>query len=881
MIYVYTGLTAGVSGQLVSDHTPAHAADWVPVSSALVARCVATAYATNALTPAVRQVERIRWENNPSLSYFGRPYLYGLQESLSVPLYSDQHGFEVEPSSTILFNLENYRAAPLLWGGSAYSPPALQATDPRGGAASLFRVSGQAGRYVHDIQTNHWPDPVTSLVDRVFIDYDPLAQRPNAITPFMGMEHLLALDQKLNELIPFYFDGRKENNDSFDEYCATAGVYWVHDYDVGPIWFEPEKITSTQEVLITHFPHTENPAKFQDTNSWLLSSSNDYQLATNDLEVAGTMDDYDHFVADPSPTGDRWPVPGWTHSIAPGFVLTNGPQPGPDIIGSPTNYDYVVTGVVEMVGGTVGTEADHNGTRWLDYLTAGAFATAHHEAVVGAGPLGEIDYYFSEVPGDASNWDRRVLTGTEQGTAGDHDWYTVTTNAGTPEAYDFFSVTTNAGTPVNHNYTTLTPHDVTNRVYIWEGVPDLLAGYMTPWLVDHIDTGAGYRSTYMFNRGWSPSYATGWRLYQQWMSTNYTTNYFILSTNFFALEYDYKKNTYDYYRNNTNDDATPWHYRREYNTWWKWPTEEIYYQHTVVTQDYYTTAPIDWWTGITTNYFKWQTRFYKRPWHLKEQRYRISYPVHPTPPPRWTVADFFAAFPNLHTPIHQTERQVLLSTQTITITNTSGSVASWQQNTFTNELVSVPAIDSSAWSGIQWAEVFNEKRAQIEQLNLVTAPAVLEFQHRQLSTTNYAAPAWSSQPISTGAAGGIYRARIEFNDHDHTPTRPATFVKTAVRARRTIPPVIYDGPIDCYLRFGSELAGRLDIEGIGYPLGPWVKVSELSIPAGQMTSAWLGDITTPPGMDGLDQLSYQHQAAFSIQNTGADPVFIFRPAFED
>ena len=87
-----------------------------------------------------------------------------------------------------------------------------------------------------------------------------------------------------------------------------------------------------------------------------------------------------------------------------------------------------------------------------------------------------------------------------------------------------------------------------------------------------------------------------------------------------------------------------------------------------------------------------------------------------------------------------------------------------------------------------------------------------------------------------------------------------------------------DGQIDTYLKFGTVIAGRYDLDGLGYPFGSYVRVNELTIPSGSMYSDWLGNLDFPTFPD-YEDFRWKHPHGYTIKNTSVSPIFIFKPEF--
>jgi len=959
-LYVYTGMVVGTTGSVlvVTNKVPGTAADWIAPAHALIDRSLATYYATNNLAQTTVTVARVAWESNSLYSYvrtevtnwgstnteptntcstnfFTNLYLYGLQEYSVLVRYNEPDGFDVVSTSTPWFKMSNYRVSPLIWGGGGYTVGALSNTTPT--VLTDFRVAGQAGRYVYNWATNNWPywtnsittnsegvisttvvpsivvtveggvtnavtnGPsiwTTSLVETVFLDYAPTNQRPNAITPLMGRSHLVAMDNKFDALLPYYYDSTKAVGGSFDDYCATTGVYWASNYYVGAIWFEEDKILSTTTQTWSYQPTTWNPAKEISSivTSIVAGTSSNYTWATNiPIEVAGTEEDHDREVA--QPIGDPqtswtemegWSQRQWPHHQAWADVIHYGEIGG-------TAGDHTRETVVANIiwsGGSAGSEDDYNDVKFEDENAPdGTFSSSIiGGGIVGVGADGEIDYYtYTEIAGTESNYTRSVYIDTTPGTE-DHYTSLTISNYTMLSSLDHYN-------RISNSY-----NSICSRTWIWSGVSNILAGYMTPWVVDHTNADinwttnsltsgqTNYYNTYLYNYGWSPSYNTGWRIYTEGVTPIATPHYY-----WDWVETNYYHANYEYFLNDPGS-GVAYHYERRYSYYWKYPTEAVYTYYkdgSWTNSEYLTFNETQWYSNPPPTYLYYKTvdnynytlQVLTENYVIKEPLYTIKYQVYPTPPPVYSLSSFMRSHSNMLgstnwmiSPAYLSESNVFLSNHVYVVTN-SGVISVWTNNYYANMVVTNRAVYSNEFARSLWAASFQSRYAAYTSLVWCSGGAVIESKTRSLTTTNETAPTWSTIAITTNLSGGTYNCSI----YTYWPGWPGyagyTFSKTVLRARR-LAPVIFDGEIDVYLQFGTTPSGRYDLEGLGYTLGPWVKVIQLTIPAGSMYSEWLGDISIPPTFPNLADYTYHHPWGFTIQNSSGTPTFVFKPVFD-
>lgn len=925
--------------------------DWILPASALIQRAQATYYATNTFTTTNALVVRITWEDN-TLTYnsysntntTAHAYLYGKQLYTTFSRWDEPNGFDVVATSTAFYKMANYYVSPLLWGGDAYTPSALTNTVPT--VLTPFRVADQEGRYIYNFTTNAWPyyytniytnvstniPPVTEVVtqvvyisatttnegtnvvivvptnfvggngvtnpidfawtttrvDKVFLDYNPTNQRPNAITPLMGKSHVDAIDAKFVELIPKYYDNSKSDGDTFDSYCATAGVYWVSNYYVGAIWFDEENILSTTTQTWSYTPTFPKLEISSIITSAAAGTPEHYDWSTNiPIEVAGTAEDYDRLTTTPGTS--ITPVPGWASHMVSGGGSWGTHTVSGEVAGTEGDHtrETHVTNIVAS-GGSTGSSNDYNAVKSsTTEKPAGTFSSTviSWTGVEGVGIDGEIDYYYDEIEiseavytnqmtTNASNC-RKVYLDTSPGSA---SWYTYTT----------LSNHTDAGTASHYNRTTEDREWQNTRTYIWGGVSNILADYMVPWKIDHTNAPirinhTNYLDKFLYNLGWSPSYSNDWRLWkEEIVEVSASTNYFwdYVTTNYFHENYEYWLKVWD-------DSNPSWYYPRSYSYYWKYPTEVIdsYYKQGSWEEPQWNPGMYEEWYGNYTNYYKTVDNYHyyltviTTNWCIKEPLFRVNYQVYPTPPPIWVLTNFMAAHSNMLNPNYLGETQTVISSNIVVSTNSSGN---WTNYVTTNTIITYPAKYTNAmgWSVSMWAGSMQDKYKAITSLVWTAYGGTMESKTRTLSTTNVSGTGWSTAPITTNLSGGTYNCSI----YTYYPVyyRPATytFSKTVVRVRR-LSPAPMDGVIDTYLKFGQTISGRYDLESIGYPLGPYVRVDELCVPEGDTYSEWLGDIDTPPTFPDLEDYMWHHPWGFTIQNSGSAPTYVFKPAFGD
>lgn len=940
-LYVFTNMVWSTNSiQTVTNSPLGTAADWVTNCNALISRALATKTGTNGLSLTNQTVVRITWENNAGATYewtavtnwgstnttgtnvcstnlFSTNFLYGKQLYSIVSRYGESSGFETASTNTAWFRLANYVVSPLLWGGGMYVSSALTSTVPT--VLGPYQVAGQVGRYIYDWETNAWPyyetnivDGVTNItikvpefntnnvisnqsgviigevtnlpftfttsrLDVVFLDYNPTDQRPNAITPLMGRGHVLAMDAKLQELIPKYYNDTVAAGESFNSYCATAGVYWVSNYYVGAIWFEMDKVLSaTTSRYTTTLPV---PNGVVVSTNIISATSNLYDFVTNTRpEVAGSAGDYDRTTTNP-PYSNLTGSPGYTGTVEEsisvgGWVTRTRETTVPPGAGTITRTT-IVTNLLS--GGAEGSVEDYNGTKTTtSSVPASTYASniVSGTGVSGAGLAGEIDYHYVEIAGSVDDYTRRVA---------------LSTNLVSSSPYSFLTTSNHTQNSTVDHFNRTTPRVRNDRVYIWAGVSNLLAQYMTPWVVDHTNNSTvgntNYYDQYLFNYGWSPFYNTGWRLYSEAISA-WGTNYFWdwTTTNLYLINYQY-------FKANTNESAPPFHYPRSYSYYWKYPTE-------VITTDYCNESYQYWgpvhamqtryWYPGATNYFKTVDNFvYTKNqfvYGIDEPRYTIKYQVFPSGPPLYTLPSFLTAHSNtlgnanwLLNPFYLCETQAVLSNVVMSVTN-DGVVDSWTNYYTTNTVITNPAVYGTNWAISLWGDSFNQRYKATTALQWTSYGAYIESETRTIGWVT-STVAWATTAVTTNSTGsGTYNSSIQGLGYWTWPTFYYIYSATRVRTKR-IAGAVLDGPIDVYMKFGTTLSGRYDLGSLGYPFGPYVKVSELSLAAGEQVSGWLGSIATVPTYPNLAAFAWQHPWGFKIQNTSSAGVFVFKPVF--
>lgn len=927
-LYVYTGMVMGVTGsvQVVTNKVTGQAADWVLPCEALIDRALVTKTATNKLALGNVTMVKIAWENNTSNSYirsevtnwgstnltgtnvcstnfYTNLYLYGKQEYSTINRYTnDPNGFTIASTNTDQFNMGNYVVAPLLWGGGLYTANALTTTVPT--VLGAYQVSGQQGRYIYDWETNHWPyyatnDITTTNVivmtngtniielDRVFLNYDPTNQRPNAVTPLMGRSHVLAMDDKFAELVPRYYDDTKAVAGSFDNYCATTGVYWATSV-VGAIWFENDNILST--TTSSYSTATANPVAevFSVTTSVVSGTPENYTWVTN-VEIGGSAEDFDRETTEEVPGTSLTPVEGWeSHEVQSGSYPGTHTVSG-EVAGSESDYTReVVTTNVLSSGGAEGSADDYNGTKTTSSsVPASTYSSTiiSWTGVAGEGLDGEVDYHYAEIAGSENDYTRRVVIGEHQVVSSPYDRLTTSNHTGT-------------GTPDHYNRISNSYNSVNSRTWVWAGVSNLLASYMTPWVVDHTNADVSwttnsltsgqtnYYDSYLYNHGWSPSYNTGWRIYTEVITPFITPHYYWdwTTTNFY-------KTDYQYFKTNSEKTAPPFHYPRSYSYYWKYPTEEIhtYYKNGSWEESIPITMFYTEWYGNTTvhHYFKnsnvYTLQVFTTNYVVKEPRYTVKYQVFPSNPPLYTLPSFLAEHTNLWgstnwmlTPSYLSETQTFLSNWVHTVTN-GVVVSSWTNNYFTNSVITNPPVFSNGWAMAMFGDSFVARYEAFTSLVWVSASGAItvESERRTLSTTSEVAAGWSSAAVTTNTVSA-YTASISRGGYGSA----YTFTKAKIRVRRKVLNVPFDGPIDVYMQFGQTLSGRKDLEVVGYPFGPYVRVDELCLATGDTVSEWLGDLTDAPAYDGdIVDYSWRHPWGFTNQNSSSGGTCVFKPEF--
>ena len=573
-----------------------------------------------------------------------------------------------------------------------------------------------------------------------------------------------------------------------------------------------------------------------------------------------------------------WGGHGWIcEDGAAGWVGPFGPYGGEWTTPGTQKYQ---TNIITS-GGSEGTAEDHNAilssTTEIPSSTYQTNITSSI-GISGAGVGGEIDYYWEELAGQRTNYTRRAEVAVTEGTSNNYDYTTV-------------SSYTIESTMDHYNRTTSrTNHD---RIFVWTAVSNLLAEYMVPWVVDHANHWTSgnddYKDRYLFNYGWSPSYSNStWRLYSD---IKYPTN-FNYFWNWSEINH---RNKYEYFKANTNSSAPSWHYPRSYSYYWKYPTEVVGYDW----EDWY-----DWYWcegfgfswiwdhpgEITTNYCKYQDQLnyvkytYTTNYVITENRYTIKYQMFPSNPPLYTVPSFFEVHSNalgntnwLLSPTYLSETQSITSFDVLSVTN-DGVISTWTNYVVTNTMVTRTAVYSNDWAISLWGGSFIQRHKAVDLLLWTTNTAWLESETRWVTTTNITAcPGWTTLYVTTNLTAGAYESSI-YKGGWIAYNKDYTFKRSRIRAHRK-PGGILDGQIDTYLKFGTVISGRYDIDNLGYPFGRYVRVTELTIPAGSMYSDWIGRIDTLPSYPDLEGYSWDHPYGFTIQNTSVSPIFIFQPVF--
>lgn len=894
-LYLWTGAVS--TADPVSLNAMAYASDVAPLCCAVVERCLATQRTNTPYSTVTQTVWRVHWRNSEkryattSISGYGQPgavtnttlhyYLYGRQAQQSVVRPNEPYGFQTN------INLSCFGVSPLLWGDQLYTSASLAGTVP--GTVGMWT---EAGRYVYSTETNAWPflgptgewiylefdlagNPAnvppyqyTVLTNsRVLLDYDPLNQRPNSLTPWITRAQMEAIDVKLTNLFQVYL--APTNYDEHFSFQQGSNYVWV----TAP-WFGDEKIVQTQRnenyPISTNVPDAEVLSVVTNVLGGVATNYDDLTVVTNDVE--GSPEDFSYIVT------NTYQVWGWEWVQYSGEA-TSG-------TGAPDRVSYVTN--LSLTSGVFGTsnnwnDANYTTTNWTEstYLT-----NVYGDKISGTGSAGEIDgYYFPEVPATATNYNRRVFVAKVPGTALSNDSIVVTnwTNPGTAENYNRMEAVVGEGS----QYTV-------KRTYIWAGVSNILADYMAPWIEDSKTTAA---NEYLYNIGWDPNYATGWRLWraetnaippEDWQYT-YWLDY---------SETSYWITVYDYYRTDTNDFSAPWHYRRTYTSYFLWDivsvdTSQFWnvtwsnWQYTVVgSEEDYTYRKREpqtnyWVYSYTTNYGLDVDRYYQ-----------IVFPAYPntTPSAFGSLTNFAATFPDLFSGTNQwlyrpqttTQTNVLLSSSPHSFIDTNGVSFAWTSYAWTTYDVVNPPVYSNAWDWPLRREALNQRSRAVTNLtDLLASNVVFEARRRSFTTNDYGNRdvGWAKAAISTGT--WTYAVSISRQDN----FRNFTFSKTQVRAIRK-PGMVIDGDIDVYLRFGRNaynepLGSRYDLEALGFPMDYYVRVPALCIPDGVSTSQWLGNLDVAPAFPNLETEALRWPHYWTIQNGAAAPICIFKPEFSD
>ena len=474
------------------------------------------------------------------------------------------------------------------------------------------------------------------------------------------------------------------------------------------------------------------------------------------------------------------------------------------------------------------------------------------------------------------------------------------TTTGTATNYTSLTYSNHTIDGSSSHYNRTTPRVQSDRVYIWVGVSDLLASYMTPWVVDHTNSSTvgntNYYDQYLYNYGWSPTYNTGWRLYSEALSAvgyNYFWDW--ATTNYFHANYDY-------YLANTNSDAPSWHYPRDYLYE---QVSDPSYKHTTIYTEFIMFASEGvpcWFYGVTergqrygfhdaTNYYyKYQpevvtnytldvlTTYYI----ITEPLYTIKYQVYPESPPFYAVTSFWTAHSNtlggtnwLLNPSYLCETQTVLSNSVMSITN-DGVVDSWTNYYTTNTVITNAAAYSNDWAISLWGDSFIQRYDATELLLWTSYGAYIESETRTIGWVT-SSVSWATTKVTTNT-GGAYNSSIQGYGFAYSGgSFYYIYSKTRIRAKR-LAGYILDGAIDCYMKFGMTLSGRYDLDSLGYAFGPYLKVSELTIASGATESGWLGDLTLPSYTD-LTTYDWAHPWGYKIQNQAGAAVFVFKPEF--
>jgi hypothetical protein len=358
--------------------------------------------------------------------------------------------------------------------------------------------------------------------------------------------------------------------------------------------------------------------------------------------------------------------------------------------------------------------------------------------------------------GPEGQWDRRVYIKTISGTLSDH-------------TYSVVSNWSEAGTIDNHNRAVLIEGEGsqywTKQYYIWSGVSNVLRDYMTPWIEDALTTS---NKAYVYNLGWDPDYATGWKLWKVVTNViseeNWKYNYW--------LDYSstsYWTEVYQYFWNDTNDFSNPWHWRRYYVNYYLWDT-------IILTSNYWNipVTNVVWGdTGessevLTYRLYYTNTHYYKYSYLTNyyldtAYGYKVKVPIYPNTSLTTfgSLTNFATKFTNLfyntnkwlYQPGKVTTTNELQSFEVHTITNSGGTNFTWTNFVWTSSQVTNPAVYSNAWAWPIYREALNQRMQAVTNMtDLIASNVVIESLRRTLSTTssNTTAEGWENAAISTG-----------------------------------------------------------------------------------------------------------------------------------
>ncbi len=754
-----------------------------------------------------------------------------------------EHGFQVDNWDwRRLYYMTNYSCVtPLLWGDGLYTEEALLDSIPGDGV-----VYEQVGMYPHEIRTNTYivgytnDTPIyqdfTNVVPRTLCNYNPVDQRPNAITPYMGLGHMEALDSKFEELLPWALDMTKVVDDSFNDYLASVSE--VRTQYLGRIWFSAPgtdvQVITTEIYQVSGLTAAKYPeVDWQiNTNYYSAGTEENYDFYTTS-SVPGTVEEYDYVVISTSTISGTEEDYDWTEEEEESYSYqTNVPV---SKIGGTGEVDYVkyVTNINYEVG-DFGTVEEYDVVLTDSEPNPGTFQTNIIGTVLieGAGPGGEVDAYPGGVPED---YDWKVMIGTNPATIEDYEWKVmVDTNPATAEDYDWKVVIGSNEVPEE-----VSDFHIEPTVYIWKDVENNLARYLIPWIKDPMST---YEEAYLYNLGWDPDYATGWRVWTEAPAgvKESVRSYWEYVYDYFKYVYDYFKGVYEYWKYGVGD--PPWHYERGYDYYWLYEryvvTNEYRFDEEEITKSDTHMVTYYYKDEVLTNYFKYQIDYSLYDRYIETPLHQVVYDHYPidTLPTYDSISNFVAVHPEF-SGITQ-EVSVALSAEDFILRTDAYETIDWIKgmNHVRDKHLSIGLLDKVLVNSGNW---------------LLTERVLLGYVAKDYTGFDYS----------------LYLRTYTSKAYGYRMAKDPDWVK---------------GQLDFYGQYCYRWRSALGYPWESYTVGPMIKIPGLTMEQGEFISVGFKDATFLPTAEELEELRWKFPySLYPVSVYLVNPHVVIRPFEEE